>query len=52
MAWSLHAVEQTQLRRQHRVDGVGRLNFISTQEGTILHVPLNTPVPPLILNVA
>jgi hypothetical protein len=23
----LHAIEQTQLRRQHRVDGVGRLKF-------------------------
>ena len=27
MAWDLDAVEQTQLRRQHRVDGVGRLRF-------------------------
>ena len=27
----LHAIEQTQLRRQHRVDGVGRPNLISTQ---------------------
>ena len=27
MAWPPHAVEQTQLRRQHRVDGVGRPNF-------------------------
>jgi hypothetical protein len=32
MAWNLDAIEQTQLRRQHRVDGVGRLKFyISTQ---------------------
>ena len=28
---NLHAIEQTQLRRQHRVDGVGRLKLISTQ---------------------
>ena len=28
---SLHAIEQTQLRRQHRNDGVGRLKLISTQ---------------------
>ena len=27
MAWKLHAIEQTQLRRQHRVDGVGRPKF-------------------------
>ena len=27
MAWNLHAIEQTQLRRQHRVDCVGRLGF-------------------------
>ena len=26
-AWKLHAIEQTQLRRQHRVDGVGRPKF-------------------------
>ena len=52
MAWNLDAIEQTQLWRQHRVDGVKRLKFDSTQEGTILHVPLKTPVPPLILNVA
>jgi hypothetical protein len=31
MAWKLHAIEQTQLRRQHCVDGVGRLKFDSTQ---------------------
>jgi hypothetical protein len=31
MAWNLDAVEQTPLWRQHRVDGVGRLNLISTQ---------------------
>ena len=30
-AWKLHAIEQ--LRRQHRVDGVGRLQ-ISTQHNT------------------
>ena len=24
MAWNRHAIEQTQLRRQHRVEGVGR----------------------------
>ena len=28
---NLHAIEQTQLRGQHRVDGVGRLKFDSTQ---------------------
>ena len=27
MAWKLHAIEQTQLRRQHRDDGAGRLKF-------------------------
>ena len=27
MAWPPHAIEQTQLRRQHRVDDVGRPNF-------------------------
>ena len=27
MAWKLHAIEQMQLRRQHRVDGVGRPIF-------------------------
>ena len=27
MAWKLHAVEQTQLRRQRRVDGVTRPTF-------------------------
>ena len=27
MAWKLHAIEQKQLRRQHRVDGVGRPKF-------------------------
>ena len=27
MARKLHAIEQTQLRRQHRVDGVGRQKF-------------------------
>ena len=27
MAWKLHAIEQTQLRRQHRDDGVGRPKF-------------------------
>ena len=26
-AWKLHAIEQTQLRSQYRVDGVGRLKF-------------------------
>ena len=26
MAWNRHAIEQTQLRRQRRVDGVGRQN--------------------------
>ena len=32
MAWKLHAIEQTQLRRQkHRDDGVGRLKLDSTQ---------------------
>ena len=33
MAWKLHAIEQTQLRRHHRVEGVRRLNLISTQVG-------------------
>ena len=28
---SLHAIERTQSRERHRVDGVGRLNLISTQ---------------------
>ena len=27
MAWKLHAIEQTQLQRQHRADGVGRPKF-------------------------
>ena len=27
MAWNCHAIEQMQLRRQHRVDGVGRPKF-------------------------
>ena len=27
MAWNLHAIEQTQWWRQHRIDRVGRLNF-------------------------
>ena len=27
MAWNLHAIEQAQLRRQHCVDGVGRLKY-------------------------
>ena len=27
MAWNRHVIEQTQLRRQHRVDGVGRPKF-------------------------
>ena len=27
MAWELHAIEQTQLRRKYRVDGVGRPKF-------------------------
>jgi hypothetical protein len=27
MAWKLHTIEQTQLRRQHLVDGVGRPKF-------------------------
>ena len=27
MAWKLHAIEQTQLRREYRVDGVGRPKF-------------------------
>jgi hypothetical protein len=27
MAWNLHAIEQMQLRRQRRVDGVGRAIF-------------------------
>ena len=31
MAWNLDAVEQTQLRGHHRVDGVGRPKFDSTQ---------------------
>jgi hypothetical protein len=31
MAWNRHAIEQTQLRRRHRVDGVRRPKFDSTQ---------------------
>ena len=31
MAWNRHAIAQTQLRRRHRVDGVGRPNFDFTQ---------------------
>ena len=31
MAWNLHAIEQTQSLERRRVDGVGRLNLISTQ---------------------
>ena len=31
MAWNRHAIAQTQLRRRHRVDGVGRPAFDSTQ---------------------
>ena len=27
MAWNFHAIEQTQLRRKYRVDGVGRPKF-------------------------
>ena len=27
MAWNFHAIEQTQLRRRYRVDGVGRPRF-------------------------
>ena len=27
MAWKLHAIEQTQLRRKYRVDGLGRPKF-------------------------
>ena len=27
MAWKLHAIEQTQLRRKYRADGVGRPKF-------------------------
>ena len=33
MAWKLHAIEQMQLRGQHRVDGVGRPSLISIQVG-------------------
>ncbi len=38
MAWSLHAIEQTQ-SREHRVDGVGWLKFDSTQVPTHRQVP-------------
>ena len=31
MAWKLHAIEQTQLRKQHRDDGVGRQKLDCTQ---------------------
>ena len=31
MAWKLHAIEQTQLRRQHHVMAWGARNLISTQ---------------------
>ena len=27
MAWKLHAIEQTELRRKYRADGVGRPKF-------------------------
>ena len=36
MAWKLHAIEQTQLQRQHRVDGVGRPKFDFHTDGTML----------------
>ena len=36
MAWKLHAIEQTQLRKQHRDDGVGRLKLDCTQITTEL----------------
>ena len=34
MAWKLHTIEQMQLQRQHRVDGVGRPELISTLSRT------------------
>ncbi len=36
MAWKLHAIEQTQLQRQHRVDGAGRPKFDFHTDGTML----------------
>ena len=36
MARKLHAIEQTQLQRQHRVDGVGRPKFYFHADGTML----------------
>ena len=36
MAWKLHAITQTQLQRQHRVDGVGRPRFDFHTDGTML----------------
>ena len=41
MAWKLHAIEQTQLRRKYRVDGVGARNLISTQEFVVISGTLN-----------
>ena len=36
MSWvNIHAIEQTQLRRKHRVDGVGAQNLISTQAAAL-----------------
>ena len=41
MAWFLHAIEQTQLRRQHRVDMAwGACNLITTQVPTCLWVTI------------
>ena len=41
MAWKLHAIEQTQLRRQHRVGGVLQFcNLITTQVPTCLWVTI------------
>ena len=41
MAWKLHAIEQTQLRRKYRVDGWGARNSISTQEFVVISGTLN-----------
>ena len=36
MAWNFHAIEQMQLRRKYRVDGVGRpkFDFHTDKDGT------------------
>ena len=50
MAWKLHAVEQTQLRRQHRVDGVGRPKIDSTQVDEADSILVDEARTPLIIS--